>query len=171
MAAPKGNVFWKLRTRHGREKLFSDPKILWKEACKYFEWCDENPLKSVEQARRSKPKPKKEKESSEDERENELQDNGLIEMPLMRAYTWEGLELYLGLTSLRHYKTDPDYKDFLQVIGHIEKIIYAQKFTGAAAGLLNANIIARDLGLSDKQELKHDFPGIKAIEWVDGKDK
>ena len=31
-------------------------------------------------------------------------------------------------------------------------MIYEQKFTGAAAGLLNPNIIARDLGLADKTD-------------------
>ncbi|MDC9826565.1 terminase small subunit, partial [Devosia sp. ZB163] len=35
----------------------------------------------------------------------------------------------------------------------VDEIIRAQKFEGAAAGLLNPNIIARDLGLADKQEL------------------
>ena len=76
------------------------------------------------------------------------------ELPKMRAYTWDGLELYLDIASLRDYKTNPDYKDFSQVITRIEKIIYNQKFTGAAAGFLNSNIIARDLGLSDKKETK-----------------
>jgi len=149
-AAPKGNVFWKLRTRHGREKLFSDPKVLWREACKYFEWCDENPLMKTEQIKGRKLRIVKDEE---EEGEVKIDDSGLIQMPLMRAYTWEGLELYLGLESLREYKTNPDYEDFSQVIGHISKIIYSQKFTGAASGLLNANIIARDLGLSDKKEL------------------
>lgn len=159
MAAPKGNVFWKLRTRHGREKLFSDPKILWKEACKYFQWCDENPLNTVEQTKGRRIVKKQEitdeepESEPESEPEAENEDTGLIKIPLMRAYTWEGLELYLGLESLREYKTNPEYEDFSQVIGHIGKIIYTQKFTGAASGLLNANIIARDLGLSDKQEL------------------
>jgi hypothetical protein len=54
--------------------------------------------------------------------------------------------------SLREYKTNPEYKDFSQVITRIEKIIYNQKFTGAASGFLNPNIIARDLGLTDKVE-------------------
>nr|WP_261640834.1 DNA-packaging protein [Erwinia mallotivora] len=35
-----------------------------------------------------------------------------------------------------------------------EQIIYNQKFTGAAADLLNANIIARELGLADKREVQ-----------------
>ena len=36
-----------------------------------------------------------------------------------------------------------------------EEIIYNQKFTGAAADLLNPNIIARELGLADKQQNEH----------------
>ena len=31
--------------------------------------------------------------------------------------------------------------------------MYSQKFEGAASGIFNANIIARDLGLSDKQDI------------------
>jgi poly(A) polymerase Pap1 len=46
-----------------------------------------------------------------------------------------------------------DEIDFSTVITDIEKTIYTQKFQGASADLLNANIIARDLGLSDKTEL------------------
>jgi hypothetical protein len=43
--------------------------------------------------------------------------------------------------------------DFSQIIARIENVIYSQKFTAAAAGLLNANIIARELGLADKQDV------------------
>ncbi len=49
-------------------------------------------------------------------------------------------------------KTDDISKDFSKVITRIREIIYNQKFTGAAAGFLNPNIIARDLGLVDKAE-------------------
>jgi hypothetical protein len=34
----------------------------------------------------------------------------------------------------------------------VEEIIRTQKFEGASADLLNPNIIARDLGLADKQD-------------------
>ena len=44
-------------------------------------------------------------------------------------------------------------KDFSQVVNTIKEIIETQKFEGASAGLLNPNIIARDLGLTDKKEL------------------
>lgn len=150
MAAPKENQFWKQRSKHGRDKIFSKPEILWEEACKYFEWCDENPLGKVEQARGGKEK----KALSVTDKGVKSENTGLIELPLMRAYTWEGLELFLGIDSLRWYKTSDAHKDFLQIITKIGKIIYDQKFTGAAAGLLNPNIIARDLGLTDKKQVE-----------------
>lgn len=43
MAASKNNQFWKLRSKHGRDTLFSSPEFLWSAACEYFDWCDENP--------------------------------------------------------------------------------------------------------------------------------
>lgn len=43
MAASKNNQFWKLRSKHGRDTLFSSPELLWSAACEYFDWCDENP--------------------------------------------------------------------------------------------------------------------------------
>lgn len=132
MAAPLGNQFWKLRSKHGRDKIFSTPEILWEAACEYFEWCDQNPLIELDWVGKYA---------------NE------VERPKMRAYTWQALELYLDIDRLREYKTNEGYKEFSPVITRIEQIIYNQKFTGAAAGFLNANIIARDLGLADKKEL------------------
>ena len=43
-------------------------------------------------------------------------------------------------------------KDFSDVTKKIDKIIRTQKFEGASADLLNANIIARDLGLAERSE-------------------
>jgi hypothetical protein len=129
MAAPAGNQFWKIRSKHGRDKLFESPESLWKAACEYFEWCDSNPLMEVDF--RGK-------------------DADRVELPKMRAYTLTGLCIYLDCNSayFRQFK-DTSQKDFSTILTRIEEIIYTQKFTGAAAGFLNANIIARDLGLRD----------------------
>ena len=43
MAASKNNQFWKLRSKHGRDTLFSSPELLWSVAYEYFDCCDENP--------------------------------------------------------------------------------------------------------------------------------
>ena len=50
-------------------------------------------------------------------------------------------------------KGDEISKDFSIICTRIREIIYTQKFTGAASGFLNPQIIARDLGLADKSEL------------------
>ena len=128
MAAPLGNEFWKRRTKHGRDKLFSKPEVLWEAAQEYFQWCFDNPLIEIDFVGK---------------------DATQVQKPKIRAFTWSGLELYLDIDSLREYNSNPDYKEFSQIITRIEKIMYTQKFEGAAAGLLNPNIIARDLRLND----------------------
>jgi len=80
----------------------------------------------------------------------------------MRAYTLGGFLLYvrasegylLTFKAALKEKSTAQAKDFLRVVRDIEQTIYNQKFTGASADLLNANIIARDLGLRDKQDLE-----------------
>lgn len=134
MAAPKGNQFWKLRSKHGRDKLFASPELMWQAACEYFEWCEEHPLKETKA----------------------FAFQGIItteELPVMRAMTLSQLCFYLNCNEayFRTFKSQlpKDEKDFNTVIHDIEQIIYNQKFQGASANLLNANIIARDLGLKE----------------------
>ncbi len=138
MGAPKGNKFWKLRSKHGRDKLFKSPELLWEAACEYFEWAEKNTLKETKA----------------------FAYQGVIstkQLPKMRAMTLSQLCFYLGCSEsyFRSFKStlkEKD-KDFLTVINEIETVIYNQKFQGAAAGLLDSNIIARDLGLRDNQDI------------------
>lgn len=67
----------------------------------------------------------------------------------MRAMTLSGLCLFLNITR-ETWGQWRKLDDFSDVITQAEEVIYSQKFAGAAADLLNANIIARDLGLADK---------------------
>lgn len=145
MAAPKGNQFWKLRSKHGRDQLFESPKLLWIAACEYFEWCHKNPLIEIDYKGK---------------------DADRVELPKMIAFTIHGLCIYLGcntayfrqfkatLKDKKEEKLKKGEEDFSTVITRIEEVIYNQKFIGAAAGFLNPNIIARDLGLVDKKEVE-----------------
>lgn len=130
MPAPKGNQFWKQRSKHGTNRLFTDPSALWESATEYFEWCDQNPLPSIE-----------------------FNGKDAVEciVPKMRAYTYSGLCVYLDCDDETFHGVR-ELKDFVAIYTRICKIIYTQKFEGAASGLLNASIIARDLGLIDKSE-------------------
>lgn len=143
MAAPLGNQFWKLRSKHGRDKLFATPELLWEAACEYFEWCDNNPLPETDFRGR---------------------DALEVTIPKMRAYTLKGLCLYMDASEdyWKEFRSNckQTAKEFLPVITRIEEIVYTQKFTGAAAGLLNANLISRELGLADKMESKNIHIGL-----------
>jgi hypothetical protein len=133
MTAPKGNSFWKARSSHGRKPIFGSPEDLWTAAVEYFDWVEANPLYedklvTFQGAATHEPVAK------------------------MRAMTIGGLCIFLDISqqAWSEYRTR---QGFGEITSQIEQIIRNQKFTGAAADLLNANIIARDLGLADKQEL------------------
>ena len=139
MGAPKGNQFWKARATSGRGKIFSTPEALFNAACEYFQWVEDNPL------------------------EKAIIYQGVVTgyEELMRAMTISGLCIFLDVNT--NYFTDfkdnlpSGEKEFSRVINKIYEIIKTQKFEGASAGLLNPNIIARDLGLTDKKEVNGDI--------------
>jgi len=143
MGAPKGNQFWRARTKHGRDKIFQTSDQLWQCCVEYFDWIEDNPLQSAKAF------------SSDGVSWNH-------DVPVMRAMTIQGLCIFLDITieTWSQYRKKKDYSD---VIKKAEAIIYNQKFTGAAGGLLNPNIIARDLGLADKTETKHETKQLPEI--------
>lgn len=131
MAAPLGNRFWEARASHGRDKIFSSPEVLWAACVEYFEWVEANPLLE----------------------EKGFAFQGVVTKETfskMRAMTITGLCNFLGIgeSTWSDYR---DREDFSLVVKQVEGVICQQKFEGAAADLLNANIIARDLGLAEKK--------------------
>lgn len=137
-----GNNFWERRAKHGRDKLFKTPELLWEAACEYFKWIEKNPLKETKA----------------------FAFQGVIttkELPVMRAMTLRGLCFYLNCNDayFRNFKAQlpKNEKDFNTIIKDIEDTIYNQKFEGAAGNLINANFIARDLGMAEHTETKHEI--------------
>lgn len=146
--APEKNQLWRLRSRHGRHKIFSSPEDFWLAATKYFEWCDDNPWCKVEAAKAGD------------------HFGELVEIPTQRPYTLSGLCIHMGITyeTFKNYCYGEAHKDFWETGKTIKSIIYTQKFEGAAVGAFNANIISRDLGLSEKSDNVHSGPGGGPIE-------
>jgi hypothetical protein len=139
MVAPAGNKFWQERSSHGRNPIFATPDDLWSACLEYFDWVEANPL-------------------YEDKVTSYQGVNTHEPVAKMRAMTVSGLCIYLDIGR----STWDDYRDkegFSGIVSRVDEIIRTQKFQGAAADLLNPNIIARDLGLSDKQELEHGVTG------------
>ncbi len=136
MPAPIGNKFWEARSSHGRAPIFATADDLWLACCEYFDWIEENPLyedKLVTFQGIASHEP----------------------MAKMRAMTVSGLCIFLDI-SLQTWTDYRKREDFVDVCSRVDEIIRTQKFQGAAAELLNPNIIARDLGLADKSELGSD---------------
>lgn len=130
MVAPVGNKFWLNRSSHGRKPIFESPDALWLKACEYFEWCHENPLYEMKAFN--------------------CGEMGIVQEPIakMRAMTITGLCFFIGL-SRQGWSEYKEKQDFSDIVGEVESVIYSQKFEGASAGLLNASIIAREIGLSN----------------------
>jgi hypothetical protein len=136
MSAPEGNQFWKARSKHGRDRVISDPETLANASDEYFEWCEENSIKY------------------NDFRGKDA-DEVFLEKP--RPFTKEGLARFCGLAQWRSIEELKEIsQDFSQVVTRIEGIIAEQKYTYAVTGIFNSNIVARDLGLKDSTEAKTD---------------
>jgi len=146
MAAPHGNQFWKARSTHGRKPIFQTADALEAACEEYFQWVEDNPL-------------------WEDKVTSFQGINTHEPIAKMRAMTIEGLCLFLDI-STEGWKLYKSRQDYVGVTTRVENVIRSQKFAGAAADLLNPNIIARDLGLAEKQE--HSGPNGGAITIMTG---
>ncbi len=138
MAAPKGNRFWEARSSHGRTPKFETPEQLWSACCEYFQWVEDHPLWEMKA----------------------FAFQGVVtQEPIakMRAMTLTGLTLFLDIT-LETWRMYRSRNDLSEVTTRAEQVIYDQKFSGAAADLLNANIIARDLGLKEQSQVEDVTP-------------
>ena len=140
----KKSMDWKKRKKIGRPKAIASPQVLWKLACDYFHSVDSDPFLKQDFIRGGGSAGTK------------------VELENVRPYTWEGFDNFLFEKGIINriddykYNRDNQYTEYSDIITRVGSVIYDQKFTGAAVGAFNANIIARDLGLADKQELKAD---------------
>ena len=133
MGAPKGNKYWKMRGKHGRDRIVTDPVLLAENIDEYFQWCVDNPIYETKFMG---------------------SDIQAVHIPHPRVFKKEELARFVGLSQWRLVE---DLKgisdDFSQVIIEAEKIIADQKFTYAVVGMFNSNIVSRDLGLRDNSDV------------------
>ena len=135
MGAPIGNEYYLLRSKDGRDTQYT-PEALIVIANEYFKWCLENPLKE-EQIVKYKDYYEK------------------VDVNKMRVFSLQGFCNFadIALQTFLNYEKRKE-KDFIDVTTRIRGIIENQQFEGAASGFLNPNIIARKLGLAEKQVIE-----------------
>jgi hypothetical protein len=147
MAAPKGNQFWKKRSSSGRDKIFSSSEELWKACVEYFEYTDSRTWDKIDFKGKDVEK---------------------VEIPTSPPYTLSGLFIFLEIdeNTWQRYRKEKSYEEFWAIVNQVDRIIYTQKFEGAAVGAYNPMIIARDLGLRDRTDITTDGEKIQSeIDW------
>lgn len=134
----QGLHLWEVVAKNpvGRPPAFNSPEELLSKCQEYFQWVNDNPLWESRIAQAAgMPQ--------------------IVNLPKMRVMTINALCLYIGIT----HETWTKYREkenFSEVTKQVDEIIYSNKFEGAAADLINANIIARDLGLKDSTKTEAD---------------
>lgn len=153
----KGNKQWKLRSVHGRAKIFADADLLRAEAELYFDWCDRNPRMRAELVKHQ----------------------GVAEqydVPIGRPYTMDGLCNYLGVTGsyFRGAKANLDVKiakklatpaeeELREAITWLEDVTRNDQIEGGLVGQYNANLVSRLNGLADNVNSNVTGPAVLAI--------
>ena len=133
----------------GQPRKFATAEDLRVAIVAYFEWSIANPLVDIKTGVATKT----------------------------MVFSQEALTLHIGVAVSTWYSwADRNHEgfkpDYLEVITWALNAIRQQKFSLAAADMLNANIIARDLGLIDRQvietieagQMRDITPGASAVE-------
>ena len=139
-----GNKIWKRRATSGRKPIFATPEDLWSSVVEYFEWNNSNPIMETKA----------------------FHFQGTVvmdEVPRIRAMTLQAMCFYIGI-SRQGWKEYCDKPAFSDITSEIQDVIFSQKFEGAAADQLNASIIARELGLADKQDINSSVSITKGLD-------
>lgn len=143
----KIDCFWKARAKVGRKRIFETPEDMFNAAQEYFYYQSSRTL-------------------------NETQFTGSqgkkVIIPHVPPFTWEGLTMFLHVNTVYFNKFEAERKkentdqarEFCKIITHVRETIRLQKFEGAMVGMYNANITARDLGLTDKKDVTTDGQSI-----------
>lgn len=124
----------------GRPKVFSDPQELWDRFEEYLADIQANPITLQKWVGK---------------------DADEVEAKHYKPPTWKGFEAFLfrkgDIVDLDAYRRNRNnsYTAFSGIIRAIGADMFDRKFSGASVGEYQHNIIARELGLADIQEVNN----------------
>lgn len=110
---------------------FADGDALWKACVEYFEWVDANPLYAVQlvtyQGRTTQ-----------------------VPVRKVRAMTKGDLCRFLGIQRSTWNAWKRDRPNLGPTVEKVESVVWCWQFSHAAAGLLDAGLVIRQLGLANR---------------------
>jgi hypothetical protein len=113
----------------GQPRTFSSPDELWAACAEFFAWVEENPIMDARVEVRGG-------------REQE------VRTPRPRIPTEGSLVIFIG-ARMDDWNAWAENPEFAPVVEAARGIITEIKMTHAAAGIMNPNFVARDLGMAD----------------------
>ena len=119
----------------GRPFIYEHPQELWEAAVKYFNWANGEDSVIIEH-----------------KVFNSRDGISHADLEHKRPFTIREFCLFNGFCR-QTFSEYGDREEFKDVVETIRDIIYSQKFAGAATNIYNKDIIARDLGLVDRQDV------------------
>jgi hypothetical protein len=154
MTLEKNNSLWELRNPKlsgNGKRFFDSPGNLWRAACSYFEWCDDNPYPRSELIKTGQ------------------KSGDIVDVPFCRPYSYFGLCVYLGC-SLNSFETarrlakKKRNRQLLEVFDAINNVIYANLFEGVAVGAFKANFMLKSMENAGKNAADFDNAAQKGID-------
>jgi len=130
MGAPTGNKFWLKRLDLSSDGRKLSVKEVEQKAIEYIKEYIENPI---------------------EEKDFRGKDSNEVTLQKPRAMIKESICFWLGIgtTTWDEWKKDKKYKG---IITRIEQFMYSYNFEYSSANQMNSSIIAKKLGLVEKQE-------------------
>jgi len=124
------------------------PEVLWALACLYFAGENKDTLIKRDFIRSGD------------------QAGKIIDITVTRPLSWQSFGLFCLYHGIRnsiddiHHNKGDRFPEFREVVSRIDAVIYEQKYDGAAIGGFNPQLVIRDLGLAEKQDvnLKQEQP-------------
>jgi len=126
MVFERKNTYWQLAQNPGRP-LSYQPEELYNKAREYMQYLFDNPIDTVVVSNRE-----------------------AVHVDKYRPATIQGFCVYIGISSSAFYEYEKR-NEFLEIIARIRDLFFSQKIEGAAAGIFDGNIVARELKLFDSQ--------------------
>jgi hypothetical protein len=137
MAAPKGHEKWGNPIKPKKYQ----PLELWDKAIEYFEHNLNNPWIKKEVVKSG------------------MHAGEVVDLEIQRPYSIEAFCLFAKITyqTFQNYSKEKGYETYFEVCKRVREIIDTQHFEGGMVGEFNSNLTARKLGLTDKQDHKHEI--------------
>jgi hypothetical protein len=134
-----GNKFWQLRSKHGRDKIFSSGDMIMEACDEYMTSLYDNPLK---------------------EHDFVGKDAKEVEKNKKHVPTWGGFATFCGVHSDYFKQIQTDYKnekdeikkDIYHAVSRVNDIFFHDKFAAASAGLANPSLIGKDLQIVERHD-------------------